>query len=241
MIKRLEAALSRQGGFTLIELLAVMAIVSTLAGIVSTSVSGTGESGTVAAARQDASTFVSSAGDYFADQVGAEVLTASTVTVSTPINDDTPVATEQVIGSRWPEAFIAEDNVLPGSSIYSKEFPTLDTDPDSTVINVQVTGKRDAEGNLGVFIDRHELLEGYTAIDFDKLVDDHYAVTPPESATTTTDGGFHNFLWLFRKSTSAGGSTDDDSRTIMVFKLATVEKIENSSPEQVILSYVQVH
>ena len=117
MIKTLKAVLKRERGFTLIELLAVMAIVSTLAGIVSTSVSGTGDSSIVAAARQDASTFVSSAGNYFSDQGAAEALTPSTVTVTTSINADNPIATVQVISSRWPEAFIAEDNALPESSI----------------------------------------------------------------------------------------------------------------------------
>ena len=64
MIKRL---LRGEGGFTLIELLAVMAIVATLSGIVSTSVSGSNEASKVAAAQQDASTTSSAAAAYFAD------------------------------------------------------------------------------------------------------------------------------------------------------------------------------
>ena len=70
----------------MIELLAVMAIVATLAGIVSTAVAGTQSSSKDAAARQDASSFNSSAGNYFADQVAAEELISSAVTGTASIN-----------------------------------------------------------------------------------------------------------------------------------------------------------
>ena len=66
---------SNQKGFTLIELLAVMAIVAVLAGIVSVAVGGTGETGRDTQTKQDATTIETAAGDFFADQDGAEVLT----------------------------------------------------------------------------------------------------------------------------------------------------------------------
>ena len=81
-MKTMKRILQGDSGFTLIELLAVMAIVATLAGIVSTSVSGSNETSKVAAAQQDASTTVSAAGAYFADHEAAEVLETLNVTVT---------------------------------------------------------------------------------------------------------------------------------------------------------------
>ena len=208
----------------------------------SSSISGSGESSSIAAARQDASTFTTSSGDFFAFQVAAEELTPSTVTVTTTINDVTLAASEQVISSRWPEAYITEDDDLPGSSIYSTEFPTSVIASNGIVVNVDIRGKDLADGTPGPDISGKELLEGYTAIDFDLIVDGHFADSPADSAskTTTAEGlKFHNFLWLFRKGTSAGGSGVNDSRSIALFKLASVQKIENSGTVK--LSYEQVH
>ena len=61
-----------QRGFTLIELLAVMATVAVLAGIVSVSVGGTGETSKDTQTKQAATTLETAAADYFSYQEGAE-------------------------------------------------------------------------------------------------------------------------------------------------------------------------
>ena len=82
MIRKLKKAmLNAHRGFTLLELLAVMAIVAVLAGIVTTSVSGTNEASRDAQAIQDSTTVRSAVTDYFSDQAGAEIIT--------PADDDT--------------------------------------------------------------------------------------------------------------------------------------------------------
>ncbi len=58
-------------GFTLIELLAVMAIVAVLAGIVSTQVSGSGDTSKDVQTQQDATTVETAVADIFSDQDGA--------------------------------------------------------------------------------------------------------------------------------------------------------------------------
>ena len=259
MLQTLKAVLKREKGFTLIELLAVMAIVATLAGIVSTAVAGSNESSQDAATRQDAGSFNSSAGDYFADQVAAEELTSSTVTVTANINGlasetnsagDTTSASVQVISSRWSEAYITENPDQIGDSIYSDEFPTAGTDTNGVVLNVNIRDKKLVDGTAGDIIGRHELLEGYTAIDFTLLVGVEGDSTKPggyaESAaasstkTSTAKGKeFHNYLWLFRKGTSASGSGENDSRTISIFKLTSADTEEFN--DTLTLNYERIH
>ena len=77
----LKTLFKGQRGFTLIELLAVMAIVATLAGIVATQVSGSGETSRDVQTKQDATTVGTSVADYFSDQDGAELLRPLTVRV----------------------------------------------------------------------------------------------------------------------------------------------------------------
>jgi prepilin-type N-terminal cleavage/methylation domain-containing protein len=70
---QLKNLLRIQEGFTLIELLAVMAIVATLAGIVATQVSGTGDTSKDVQTKQDATTVGTAVADYFSDQEGAAI------------------------------------------------------------------------------------------------------------------------------------------------------------------------
>ena len=80
----------------------------------------------------------------------------------------------------------------------------------------------------------------FTAIDFDRLVDDGYSEKAPSGATEITEANgldFHNFLWLFKKTTSAGGSGENDSRVITVFKL---ERVDATSTTTVDLTFVQI-
>ena len=253
--KKIAQVLARgERGFTLIELLAVMAIVAVLAGIVSISVSGTGDTSVSTAAQQDGTTVNTAAGDFFADQAGASVLTASSVNVlaalalsesgdvvTFDVPDPNAATIAQKISSRWPEKFITENAADIADSIYHIEFPT--TDPVNNgqggdVVGVTVRGKDDADGNPGEIITRTTLLTEYTAIDFDKLVDGvagdldifpgGYSEQLPDTALQASGAGFRNFLWLFRKGTSAGGSGDNDSRSIAVFKLSTVKVFEKA-------------
>ena len=259
-MKTIKRLLRGEGGFTLIELLAVMAIVATLAGIVSTSVSGTNETSKTAAAKQDASTTVSAAGAYFADQEAAEVLTPSAVIVTALFDAEvglTPAfvpteAIEQKISTRWPETYITEafepsPNTADPTTPYTNEFPTANAAANTITVHVSILGKADSD-DVRIPITREELLEGYTAIDFDRLVGDEtednpggYSEKAPSSAISTTEAldlDFHNFLWLFRKTTSAGGSGKNDSRVISVFKL---ERIDTTSSTTVDLTFVQIY
>ena len=245
MLKTLKTTLKRERGFTLIELLAVMSIVAVLAGIVSTSVSGTGESSRDAAARQDASSVHTSAGDFFGDQTGAQTLTSSTVSIVIAIGGEAaPIVATQVISTRWPETFITETLVAGDSPTtpYPIEFPTSSSVIDNLIVN-------DLDGDP---ITGTVLLTRYTAIDFDKLVGDEndlentpggYSQKAPESSEQTQTAlgeTFHNYLWLFKKSTSAGGSGEDDSRVVAVFKLTSIEVIGESEDKKVDLKYVQI-
>ena len=254
-MKTIKRLLKGERGFTLIELLAVMAIVATLAGIVSTSVSGTNETSKTAAAKQDASTTVSAAGAYFADQEAAEVLTPSTVTVTALFDGElvADIPTEQKISTRWPETYITEafdsKQVIGAATAtpYTNEFPTAKAAANTITVHVSILGKADSD-DVRIPITRKELLEGYTAIDFDRLVGDEtednpggYSEKAPSSAISTTEAldlDFHNFLWLFRKTTSAGGSGKNDSRVISVFKL---ERIDTTSSTTVDLTFVQIY
>ena len=250
MLKTLKATLKRERGFTLIELLAVMAIVAVLAGIVTTSVSGSGETSRDAAARQDAHSVHTSAGDFFSDQTGAQLRTPSTVEVVITINGEPhTTTTKQVISSRWPETFITEELAQaedPITTPYAVEFPTrLITS--SSVIRDVIISDRD-----GFAISHTDLLTRYTAIDFVKLVGDPndlvntpggYTVKPPDTfdqTQTALGETFRNYLWLFRKSTSAGGSGPDDSRVVALFKLVSIDIVDDSGTDKVDLRFVQI-
>ena len=89
-------------GFTLIELLAVMAIVAILAGIVSVSVSGSGQTSRDAQVQEDANTAGSSVADYRGDQSVTELFKTKKVDV------DGFTGIEQKTSKQWPEIFITD-------------------------------------------------------------------------------------------------------------------------------------
>ncbi|MCH9018711.1 MAG: hypothetical protein IIB89_13240, partial [Chloroflexi bacterium] len=195
----------------------------------------------------------SAVGAYFADHEAAEVLETRNVTVTALFEDESAgavVATEQKSGNRWPERIITEELANEGdatTSPYTNEFPTANSATNGKVVNISIRGTADADGNRAS-ISRQDLLTGYTAIDFDRLVGDGtednpggYSEKAPSSAISTTEAldlDFHNFLWLFRKTTSAGGSGKNDSRVISVFKL---ERIDTTSSTTVDLTFVQIY
>ena len=194
-------------GFTLIELLAVMAIVAVLAGIVSVSVGGFGETSRDTQTRQDATTVERAAADFSSAQVAAESLRSKTVTVLDQDN------IEQITGSRWPEDYI--------SNAYAAVFPEDDL---TTVASILFLDK---DGTLS---DRRPrgLLQRFNAIDFNTLLDGEFLAAPPDNANRTSEG-FSDYLWLFEKATAAGGSSERASRKVAVFKLISVEKSETSN------------
>ena len=173
-----------QRGFTLIELLAVMAVVAVLAGIVSVSVGGTGETSKDTQTKQDATTMESAAADYFADQIGAEVLTPLSVNVL----DLGPF--QQIKSSRWPEAYI--------SDTYPEVFPPTTATTVSSVTFITESGTIST-------ITPSELMTKFNALDTNVLIEWDYLITEPDGATQLTDNRFNNYLWLLKKTTAAGG------------------------------------
>ena len=65
-------ALRHERGFTLIELLATMAIVAVLAGIISVSVAGSGQTSRDTQTKQDGTTVETAVANYFGNQQGTE-------------------------------------------------------------------------------------------------------------------------------------------------------------------------
>ena len=195
-----------------------MAIVAVLAGIVSVAVTGTGETSKDTQTKQDATTVDTAAGDFFADQVEAEVLTPKTVQVLGVSG------IRQITSSRWPE-----DNI---SAIYSNVFTTTVTG--STVGSLSLlTGEDSATP-----ITPKRLLENYNAVDFDALIADGFMAVEPDGSTQLSGDIYSNYLWLLKRTTSAGGSSEGAARQVAVFKLKSVQKIESDT--QVDLTYVQL-
>ena len=195
-------------GFTLIELLAVMAIVAVLAGIVSISIGGSGETSRDTQTQQDATTVESAAGDFFGNQIAAETLTAKTVSVLSQNG------IRQVKSSRWPEEYIsvAHPTVFPLSNLTTDVASIIFLDKDGTLSDLRT----------------RRLLQRFNAIDFNALLGGEFLATLPENADRTTKG-FNDYLWLLEKDTAAGGSSQGASRKVAVFKLVSVEISETSN------------
>ena len=102
----MKALLKIQEGFTLIELLAVMAIVATLAGIIATQVSGSGDTSKDVQTKQDATTVGTAVADYFSDREGASIVIPKPVTVFD--EDGNIISTD----SKWPGFIDAGETVV---------------------------------------------------------------------------------------------------------------------------------
>ena len=76
-----------------------------------------------------------------------------------------------------------------------------------------------------------ELLTNFNAIDFSLLVDGEFLAVEPDSASRPSDGGPSSYVWLLKKTTAAGGSSKGANREVAVFKLITVEVIEDNTSD----------
>ena len=200
----LKALFKSQRGFTLIELLAVMAIVATLAGIVATQVSGSGQTSRDVQTKQDASTVESAVADFFSDQEGAEILISSSATVLD--EESISIATS----SQWPE--------IPITFAYAQVFqPTR-----SQIAAISFFSEEGTPSVLSV----RGLFENYNAVDFFALEDGGYLTALPDGVSNTTKD-LSTYLRLLKKQTASSSGRAVSSRVVEVFKLVTIQQVEN--------------
>ena len=207
--------IKKQGGYSLIEMLVVMSILAVLAGVVSTQVTGSGETSRDVRTLQDANSVDAAVAHYFFDQEGAELLSQESVTA---INEGGIVITTS---SKWPET--------PITSAYGHVFQ----ETGSAIGPISFFNEDGTPAGLSV----RGLLENYTAINFSALKQGDYVQSAPQGVDQTSEG-FSNYLWLLRKDSVAGGGGKVSSREVEVFKLVTVQRLEGTGSD--ILNYKQV-
>lgn len=242
-----------QAGFSLLELVAVMAILAILVAIVMPSATNMQQASVRSQVQGDSQQVRNAAADFFKDQQESEVRTPHSVTVTAA---DDGVAgslssTQQVVSSKWPEVFITEDTAtvpdLTGTrsqnARYSDVFPTSTSDTHGVVVKVAMeteNGRLSVDGDGG-------LLDDYTAIDLETLIDEGYLADRPEAEDRKGDAGVlldredlevPNFLWLFKKEGSSGGQ--NDMRQVAVFQLANLELAGGGQATGVHLAYEQI-
>ena len=157
---QLKTLLRKQEGFTLIELLAVMAIVATLAGIVATQVSGTGDTSKDVQTKQDATTVGTAVAEYFSDREEVAIKTPQSVTVF----DEAGIII--TTNTQWPEIPIT------ASTAYRSVFQETRSEVGSIAFF-------DEEGNPSVLSVRG-IMASYNAVDFSVLIEDGYLQSLPD-------------------------------------------------------------
>ncbi|MDA1271487.1 MAG: prepilin-type N-terminal cleavage/methylation domain-containing protein [Chloroflexi bacterium] len=217
-----DAVLNNSRGFTLIELLAVMAIVGVLAGIVTSSVSGTTDESRDAQVANDSDTVFNAANQFFTDQGGVgiisrfdhDVLGLKAVTSDNVTQEITKLWPERAFGVgvagtlAYPAVFPATDDVSDG--VRSVVFFAKDGKTPFQIIDpLTGTGK---DVTLAVF------LAEFTALDFNTLVVNGYMDSEPNSFESLISDKYNLYLWTFKKSTTPGGITGD-TRDVAVFRL----------------------
>ncbi|MBI2919150.1 MAG: prepilin-type N-terminal cleavage/methylation domain-containing protein [Chloroflexi bacterium] len=241
------------GGFTLIELVAVMAIMAVLVAVVAPAVTGTRNASVRAQAQADAKQVRAAVNAFFGRQEGGDVRTPHTVQTAAklptvagvrpgppehaqgggpPTHAPGQVKAKQVLGSRWPELFITlqvEADTRNGDTV--PEAPGQIKKLGAEYPHVFTTGSADNVAEVvlldsqGTTIAGTDLLEQFTAIDMDTLLEGGFLQAKP-SGIRQDSNGFPTFLWLFRKTTSSMGLQGDE-REVAVFVLVGVKELEN--------------
>ncbi|PKB66136.1 MAG: hypothetical protein BZY81_07820 [SAR202 cluster bacterium Io17-Chloro-G4] len=202
----IKIALKNQKGFTLIELQAVMAIVAVLAGIISVSVAGSGQTSRDTQTQLDATTVETAVANFFGNQEGTETRNPLVVEVLGQRN------IEQVTSNKWPEKFI--------TVTYPEVFP------EGTSSQIGSIFFEDKDGEVSDLRVRG-LLQRFNAVDFDVLSEDGFLTAVPKNALETSRG-FASYLWLLEKSVTSSSNRDISSREVAVFKLQTVNSLVGS-------------
>ena len=231
-----------QRAFTLIELLAVMAILAILAAMIAPAVTGVKEASIDAKSLANAVQVRTASADFFKDRAEAEVRLPHTVrtTAKMPIADGVRIfiaspgadATgTQFVSSRWPELYTTialgstDASVLAVGAKYSDVFPAV-LEASTTIDEINRVREIILIDTDGKTISGKTLLERFTAIDLDELVRLGFLSELPTDVEADSEGNF-NFLWMFEKKSSTGGI--DDDRSVVVFKLTQVNKIEDET------------
>ena len=84
----------------------------------------------------------------------------------------------------------------------------------------------------------HDMLAGFTAVDFGTLVDQNYMSSEPDSFNRKS-GKYANYLWLFEKANATGTTGQNASRNVALFKLIVVQKVSTDA-DQVSLIYQRI-
>ena len=229
-------SLAGERGLTLIELLAVMSIIGILSAIIVPAVTGSTSEGRDIQGLQDVTSVQSSAIDFFTAQNNAPTLSKRSSDIATSIVDplgaslNAPEPVIETTSSAWPEKFVTD--------VYESEPPTSGSPTEGVVLRVTLLD------STGRAITEQQILELFTAIDFDVLTGDTPVELDPRSAgflqarpanrnKTAADGLFRSFLWLFEKKSTAASAVAEDALQVVVFQLAEARPVSDQQFELV--------
>ena len=229
-------SLAGERGLTLIELLAVMSIIGILSAIIVPAVTGSTSEGRDIQGLQDVTSVQSSAIDFFTAQNNAPTLSKRSSDIATSIVDplgaslNAPEPVIETTSSAWPEKFVTD--------VYESEPPTSGSPIEGVVLRITLLD------STGRAITEQQILELFTAIDFDVLTGDTPVELDPRSAgflqarpanrnKTAADGLFRSFLWLFEKKSTAASAVAEDALQVVVFQLAEARPVGDQQFELV--------
>ena len=221
-------SLAGERGITLIELLAVMSIIGILAVIVVPAVTGTTSESRDVQGLQDVTSVQSAAIEFFTAQNSSPTISRRNSDIVTSIVDplggslNAPEPVTAIINNAWPEKFVTD--------VYESELPVSGSPTEGVVRQVTLLD------STGRAITEQQILELFTAIDFDVLtgdtpveLDSRSAVfllkRPANVKNTIADGLFRSFLWLFEKKSTAASAVEGDARQVVVFQLVEARPV----------------